>query len=318
MTLAQGAHTDPIEEPANLLKDALQRLLENRLAVLGGVIIVLFVLASLIGPLILPYDFLEQDLAARNALPSLNHLLGTDDLGRDLLSRVVYGGRTALLVAIVVTATAVAIGIVLGAVAGYLGGKIDAFIMWLTDMTMSVPSLLLVVVINASLKPFFAAWMEAKFEETRNAFYRDTGYIDLGLLFFTIALIKWPQYARLMRGQVLIVRNSNYVLAAKALGLSTRVIISRFIIPNTLGPIIVAVSFGIGTAMVLESSFSFLGVGVQPPTPSWGRMISDGLRSWSTYPHLLVVPAVTLGIVTVAFALFGDGLNNALNPKARR
>lgn len=318
MALVHDAEPACLEEPANLLKDAMQRLVQNRLAVLGAGIIVVFVLASLVGPLVLPYDFLQQDLEARNALPSFNHLLGTDDLGRDLLSRVVYGGRTALLVSIVVTATAVIIGVLLGAVAGYIGGRVDGVIMWLTDMTMSVPSLLLVVVINASLKPFFAAWMEARFAVTHNPFYRNTGYVDLGLLFFTIALIKWPQYARLMRGQVLVIRNSNYVLAARALGLSTRLIIGRFIIVNTLGPIIVAVSFGVGTAMVLESSFSFLGVGVQPPTPSWGRMISDGLRTWSTHPHLLVVPALALGIVTVAFALFGDGLNNALNPKARR
>lgn len=157
--------------------------------------------------------------------------------------------------------------------------------------------------------------MDHLFEWTDLVFFRDTNLVDLVLVFGTIALVKWPQYARLTRAQVLSVRTSNYVKAARALGLSNWEIVYSYITPNVIGPIIVAASFGLGAAMVLESAFSFLGIGVQPPTPSWGRMIADGLRQWSNHPHLLVVPSVVLGLVTVAFTFVGDGLSEALNPK---
>lgn len=306
------------EESASLWSDAWHRLSANKLAVIGLVIIAFFVLVAIIGPWITPYDFLDQDLVARNQTPSWAHWLGTDDLGRDLLSRVIYGARTALFVSLVVTTLAVAIGVTLGALAGYVGGWLDGIIMWMTDMAMSVPNLLLVVVINTSLKPPLANWMDAKYLETMNPFYRNTVWIDFILVFGSMALIMWPPYARLVRAQVLSIRSRNYVTAARALGLPTSAILLRYIVPNAIGPLIVAVSAGLGTAMVLESAFSFLGVGVRPPIPSWGNMISDGLRVWRTYPHLLAAPAAVLGIATIAFSFLGDGLNDALNPKGRR
>jgi peptide/nickel transport system permease protein len=214
-----------------------------------------------------------------------------------------------------VTTIAVAIGTVLGSVAGFFGGWFDRLVMWLTDMTMSVPQLLLVVVINASLKQPIANWMEARYMATLNPLYRNTVWIDFLLVFGSMALITWPPYARLMRAQVLSIRNRPYVTAARALGLTNGLILRRYVIPNALGPLIVAVSAGLGTAMVLESAFSFLGVGVNPPTPSWGNMISDGLRVWTRYPHLLLAPAIVLGLATVAFNFLGDGLNDALNPR---
>lgn len=322
MTTASGGVALPLvgeDEPrATLWRDAWRRLLRNRLAVFGLVVIVLLALAAIFGPLLTPYDFLSQDLAARNQAPSLAHLFGTDDLGRDVLSRVIYGTRTALAVAFVVTAIAVAIGLVLGALAGFFGGFLDRFIMWSTDMTMSVPNLLLVVVFNASLKPPLGAWMEARYLETLNPLYRNTLWVDLILVFGSMALITWPPYARLVRAQVLSIRSRPYVTAAHALGLTNRIVLTRYIIPNALGPLIVAVSAGLGTAMVLESAFSFLGVGVNPPTPSWGRMIADGLRVWQNYPHLLAIPAAVLGLATAAFSFLGDGLNDALNPRGQK
>lgn len=307
-----------IEIPVSPWREAGRRFFQNRLSVTGLVVVTLFVLIVILGPFVLPYSFMEQDLTARNALPSMAHWLGTDDLGRDLLARVIYGGRTALFIAVIVTVLSAAIGILAGAIAGFRGGWIDAVIMWLTDMTMSIPTLLLVVVINASLQPLLRGWMDAMFLSTKNTAFRDTTYVDLILVFGTIALVKWPQYARLMRGQVLTIRTGNYVLAARALGLSPAAVLARYIVPNAIGPIIVAASFGLGTAMVLESSFSFLGVGVQPPIPSWGRMIADGLRAWSTHPHLLTIPALVLAAVTVSFSFVGDGLNEALNPKTEQ
>lgn len=308
----------PEERPNSLWRDAWRRLKRNRLAVTGLVIIVVLMLVAAFGPWVTPYDFLTQNLDARNVPPTLAHPFGTDDLGRDVLSRLIYGARTAFLVAILVTAIALGIGVVLGAVAGFYGGWFDKVLMWATDMTMSVPQLLLVVVINASLKQPITLWMEARYMATLNPIYRNSSIVDFILVFGSMALISWPPYARLVRAQVLSIRNRPYVTAARALGLTNRIILARYVLPNAMGPLIVAVSAGLGTAMVLESAFSFLGIGVTPPTPSWGNMISDGLRVWTNFPHLLVAPAAVLAVVTVAFNFLGDGLNDALNPKGQK
>ena len=304
-----------LDKPVSLWRDTWDRLIKNKLAVAGLVMVVVLFLAAIFGPYLTPYDFLSQNLDDRNLPMSWAHWFGTDDLGRDVFSRVLYGARTAFFVAIVVTIIAVIIGAALGVLAGYLGGKTDRFIMWLSDVTMSIPNLLLVVVINTSIKPPLARWMEAQYLETLNPIYRNTMWVDFILVFGSMALITWPPYARLMRAQVLSIRSRPYVTAAKAIGLPARQIMWRHIAPNALGPLIVAVSAGLGTAMVLESAFSFLGVGVTPPIPSWGNMISDGLRVWQHYPHLLAAPAAVLGLATVAFSFVGDGLNDALNPR---
>ncbi|MBY4611199.1 ABC transporter permease [Rhizobium sp. 9T] len=311
--------TETIEEPpVNLWRDAWHRLRRNKLAIFGLIVVLILAFTAVFGPYLTPYDYLSQDLNARNALPSMSHLFGTDDLGRDVFSRVVFGTRTAFLVAVIVTFFAVLIGLTLGAVAGFFGNPFDRAIMWLTDVTMSVPNLLLVVVINASLKSPITRWMEARYLETLNPFYRQTIWVDFILVFGSMALISWPPYARLVRAQVLSIRSRPYITAAQALGLSNWVIIKRYVVPNALGPLIVSVSAGLGTAMVLESAFSFLGVGVNPPTPSWGNMISDGLRVWQHYPHLLAAPAAVLGLASVAFSFLGDGLNDALNPRGSK
>jgi len=306
------------EPPVSLWRDAWHRLRRNRLAVFGLIVVVILAFTAAFGPHLTPYDFLSQDLSARNLAPSMSHLFGTDDLGRDVFSRVIYGTRTAFLVAVVVTFIAVLIGVSLGAMAGFFGGLLDKIVMWLTDMTMSIPNLLLVVVINASLKSPIASWMESRYLATLNPIYRETVWVDFLLVFGSMALISWPPYARLVRAQVLSIRSRPYITAAQALGLTNRIILMRYVVPNALGPLIVAVSAGLGTAMVLESAFSFLGVGVNPPTPSWGNMISDGLRVWQHYPHLLAAPAAVLGLASVAFSFLGDGLNDALNPRGAK
>jgi ABC-type dipeptide/oligopeptide/nickel transport system permease subunit len=302
-------------EPISLWKDAWNRLLSNRLAIVGMVIVLILFVVAIIGPYITPYDFLTQDMEHRNEAPSAEHWLGTDDLGRDVLSRVIYGARTATIVAFSVTGISLAIGILMGSMAGYVGGRLDSAIVWLIDITMSIPSLLLAVVINMSLKTPITYWMDDMYLKTHNAFFRETIWVDFALVFGALALVMWPPYARLIRGQILTIRNENYVLAARALGLPRWRILMRYVIPNALGPVIVQASAGLGQAMVLESAFSFLGVGVRPPIPSWGNMIKDGLRVWRNYWYLLAAPAGVLGIVTVAFSFLGDGLNDALNPK---
>ena len=304
------------EEPqVNLMRDAVARLVANKLAVVGMLLVLVLFFIAIFGPWVTPYDFLEQDLMARNQAPSWSHWMGTDDLGRDILSRVIYGAGTAVVVAFSTVTFSLIIGLTIGSIGGYFGGKVDAFVVWLIDITMSIPSLLLVIVINVSLKPPAVNWMDAKFLETGNAFYRNTIWVDFVLVFGSMALIKWPKAARIIRGQILSIRNKNYVLAAEAIGVPTSKIVRRYVIPNAIGPIIVYISAALGEAMVLESSFSFLGVGVRPPIPSWGNMISDGLRVWQLYPHVLAAPAAALAIVTIAFSFLGDGLNDALNPR---
>lgn len=295
--------------------DAARRLVANRLAVVGMIPIVLLFFVAIFGPWITPYDFLTQDLRNRNQPPTAEHWMGTDELGRDLFSRVLYGARTAVTVGLTATCISLAVGVVLGSLAGYLGGRTDAFVVWLTDVTRSMPALLLAIVLNLSLKVPLEGWMEEMYMATRNPVFRQTTWVDLVLIFGALSLIQWPSYARLIRGQILTIRNQNYVLAARALGMPTRKILTRYVIPNAMGPLIVSVSAGLGGAMVLESAFSFLGVGVQLPIPSWGRMISDGLRTWQTYPYRLVAPALIMAVITISFAWLGDGLNDALNPR---
>lgn len=303
------------DRQSNLWRDAFARLIANKLAVVGIIILTILVVTAIFGPYFTPHDFLKQDLSARNQSPSPAYWLGTDDLGRDVLSRIIYGARTATVVAISVTLASAVIGVLLGSIAGFCGGATDSIIMWLIDVTMSIPSLLLAMVLSSSLKIPASRWMDNMYLSTHNTFFRQTIWVDFALVFGALALIQWPQYARLVRGQILSLRHKNYVLAATALGVSSRSILLRYIIPNALGPVIVLISAGLGQAMVLESSFSFLGIGVRPPLPSWGNMIKDGLRVWHVHPHLLAAPAVVLGIVTVAFSFLGDGLNDALNPR---
>lgn len=318
MTTQEEVGAVAAERQAGLWSDAWARLRANKVAVVGIWLLVFIVALALIGPFLTPYDFLSQSVEGRNAGPSMLHWLGTDDLGRDVLSRIVYGARTALFIAVVVTAISSVAGALLGAIAGFNGGLLDKAIMWFADVTMSIPGLLLVIVVNTSLSPPLAAWMDDMYRATGDAVYRNTALIDFVLVFGAMALISWPPYCRLVRGQVLTIRNSNYVTAAHAIGLSSGAIIRRYVLPNALGPFIVAVSAGLGSAMVLESAFSFLGVGVRPPMPSWGNMIADGLRVWRSFPHLLAAPAIVLAIATIAFSFVGDGLNDALNPKGRK
>ena len=299
----------------SLWRDAVARLMANKLAVISLALVIFLIIIALIGPYITPYDFLSQDLNARSQPPSWEHWMGTDYLGRDVLSRIIYGARTATVTSFGVVAVSVFIGIVLGSLAGYAGGRVDAIIMWITDMVMAVPPMLLAMVSSVALRPMVAAWMQRMYASTGNIFYRETFWADLFLLVTVLTLVLWPTYARLIRGQIMTNKNKNYVLAARALGIPNRLILTRYIIPNSLGPVVVQLSAGLGSAMLWESAFSFLGIGVHPPIPSWGNMISEGMDYWRNSPHLLAAPAIVLGVMTVAFSFLGDGLNDALNPR---
>lgn len=295
--------------------DAWNRLRKNRLSMLGLVIIILFLFAAIFGRALAPYDFLEQNIGNQMQGPSSEHLLGTDALGRDIFSRLLFGARTAAIVAFTTTVISLTLGILVGTTAGFLGGKIDQLLMWLTDVTMSIPSLLLAMLVNTSLKRPITSWFQQMYEQTRNPFYLNTLWLDFVIVFGALALISWPGYARLVRGQVLGISRTIYVESARATGASPFRIMMRHIVPNALGPLVVAVTGGIGGVLVLESSLSFLGVGIQPPNASWGSMLSDSLQLWRTAPHLMVAPAVTIGTILLGFTFFGDGLNDALNPR---
>lgn len=304
-----------VREQRSFWNDAARRFRENWLAVTGSFIILLFIFAAIFGPMIAPYDFLEQNILTSLKGPSAEHLLGTDDLGRDIFSRLLYGARTAALVAFSTTTISLIVGVMVGTWAGVRGGRVDQFLMWISDLVQAIPSLLVVILINSSLRRPIINWFDRLYEQTHNPFYLNTTWLDYVLVFSALALIAWPGLARLIRGQVLSVSEEDYVLSARALGASELHIMLRHVIPNSLGPLIVAVTANLGSAIVLEAGLSFLGIGIQPPNASWGSMLSDSLRLWQAFPHLMLSPAVTIGIIQVAFVFLGDGLNDALDPR---
>lgn len=312
---SKQAEIDQAQDHRTLWQDALYRFSRNWLAVGGAIVIVLFILSALVGPYIAPYDFLEQNIGQALQGPSAEHWLGTDELGRDIFSRLIYGARTAALVALSTTAISLIIGIVVGAFAGLRGGGMDQFLMWISDLVQSVPGLLLAMIVNVAMRRPIIRWFDAMYERTKNPFFLNTLWLDFVIVFGALALIAWPSMARLIRGQVLSARKADYVIAARSLGAKEGQVMRRHIIPNTLGPVIVAVTAAMGAAIVAESALSFLGIGVQPPNASWGIMLRDSLALWQSFPHLMLAPAITIGLIQVAFIFFGDGLNDALNPR---
>jgi ABC-type dipeptide/oligopeptide/nickel transport system permease subunit len=313
----QMAEAIAVEE-RSLWQDAARQFVKNRLAVGGLIIIVFFVLAAILGPYLAPYDFLDQEIGNALQAPSIAHWLGTDELGRDIFSRLLHGARTAALLGFSSTAISLLIGIGVGTTAGFAGGRVDQFLMWFSDLVQSVPGLLLAMLANTALRRPIARWFDAMYEQTRNPVYLNTLWLDYVLVFGALTLISWPGLARLIRGQVLSLRGTDYALAARAVGAGTLRIMTRHIIPNALGPTVVSTSAAIGDAIVNEAGLSFLGLGVQPPNASWGSMLNKSLTLWQSFPHLMIAPAVTIGIIKIAFIFFGDGLNDALNPRYRR
>ena len=302
----------------SLWSDALRKMLRNRLAMIGLVITLLLLFTALFGPAIAPYPYTQQDLLRTAEPPSADHWLGTDELGRDMLSRLLWGARTATIVAFFSTGLSVLVGLLIGVAAGYGGRWVDAIIVRLIDIIMSVPSLLLAAMIIATVKQPITNWVHGIYERTGWSFLATTTWLDMVIVFGGLSLISWPGYARLIRGQLLSLREQDYVMAAQAVGVPGWKIALRHLLPNALGPIIVSMTFSLSDNMVLESALSFLGVGVMPPQASWGNMIRYNLGSWSYRPWLVAMPSLTLAIVTLGLNFLGDGLNDALNPRSSR
>ncbi len=302
----------------SLWGDAWRRLLRNRLSIMGLTITLLLLFIALLGPTLAPYSYTEQDLQNVAKLPTAAHWLGTDEIGRDLFSRVLYGARTATLVATFSTAISVILGLGLGAVAGYGGRWADMAVGRLTDIVMSIPGLLLAALIAVSIKEPIVSWAKATYERNGFFLFADTTWLDLLIVFGGLAFVQWPGYARLIRGQILALREEQYVKAAQSVGVSEWKIAVRHLLPNALGPVIVNMTFSFSSAMAAEASLSYLGVGIRPPQASWGNMIQSNIGSWSYRPWLVAVPALTLALFTLGINFLGDGLNDALNPKSSK
>ncbi|RME12240.1 MAG: ABC transporter permease [Ardenticatenia bacterium] len=293
-----------------------RRYARNRMAVVGLAIVLTWVFVGLFAPWIAPYGYAETNYDAANQPPSLAHPLGTDALGRDQFSRMIWAARTALIVAPTATIVGVTLGLFLGLLAGYFGGWVDELVMRVSDVLFAFPGLLFALLLAATLQPRLAAWL-SQFE-TLKPWVR-AGYVEFFVVIIALSFVGWPGLARLVRGQVLSLREQQFVEAARATGVSSWRIMWRHIFPNALPPVIVALSMSMGGAVVAEASLSFLGIGISPPTPSWGAMIFNEFASWRSpaAPWLLWAPGLAVAALTFAFNFIGDGLNEALNPQDR-
>lgn len=288
-------------EGTSLWRDAWRRLKKNKLAVVGGIVVIFIILASLVGPIILKtitgytYATIPSERALVRAMPpSWQHPMGTDPQGRDILARVLVGGRISLMVALVATAVSLVIGVSYGAISGYFGGKIDNYMMRIVDLIYAVPYMIIVIVLLAL------------FEKS------------LFLLFAALGAVSWLTMARIVRGQVLSLKNQEFIEAARSIGVPTWKIIFRHLVPNTLGPVIVYATLTVPSVILQEAFLSFLGLGVQAPLSSWGTLASEGADNIAIYPWMLIFPGVTMALTLFSLNFVGDGLRDALDPHMRK
>ena len=310
----RSAELGEIVKGSSLWRDAWHRLLKNRLAVFGLIVVTFITVAAVVGPFLIKQltgvtpDYIPSDAALLKSFPpfsapdgsfSLKHPMGTDNQGRDLLARVLQGGQISLMVGAIATLMSLIIGVGYGAIAGYLGGKIDNLMMRLVDVLYSLPYIIIIIVLLSMFK-------------------KQTAQGQLILLFVALGSVSWLTMARIVRGQVLSLKNQEFVLAARATGVSTSRIIFRHIVPNTLGPVIVYATLTIPYIMLSEAFLSFLGFGVQPPLASWGSLAADGSQTLAIYPWQLLFPGLTMGLTLFSLNFLGDGLRDALDPQMRK
>ena len=293
----------PADAPARRgMNPTLRRILRNKSIMFGSVIIVALVLIALLGPWITPMDPLQQDIWERYEAPrglfvegefNTHYILGADELGRDLLSRLILGARVSLMVGLIATGISLVFGVILGAISGYLGGVVDDVIMRVMDVLLALPGILLAIAIVAALGPNIVNAMIA------------------------IAVVRIPTMARVVRSDVLAVKNEEFVEAARALGQSHVVVLFKHILINAWAPALVLATLGMGTAIVAEAALSFLGLGTQPPQVSWGRMLSVGREAIRTAPHVTLYPGLAITIVVLGFSLLGDGLRDVFDRRLK-
>jgi oligopeptide transport system permease protein len=283
-----------VEKGTSLAEDAFERLRNNKMAMISLFILLFIIGISLLTPWIAPYSYEEQNLDLGASAPSATHWLGTDALGRDQLTRIMYGSRISLMVGFIATAVALTIGVLWGAIAGFIGGRVDAVMMRIVDALYALPFTIFIILLTV----IFGSSML--------------------LLFLAIGAVEWLTMARIVRGQVLTIKRQEFVEAAISMGLSPWRIISRHLIPNVLGPVIVYTTLTIPSVILLESFLSFLGLGIQPPASSWGSLISGGVETMEEYPWLLIFPGLVLTITLFSLNFLGDGLRDALDPRASK
>jgi oligopeptide transport system permease protein len=299
---------------SGLWGDAFRRLIRNRLAIVGGIIVLLLAFVAVFGPQLAPWPYYEQHLdeiianGNRPLTPMQQiegvdhvHYLGTDQLGRDLLSRLMDGARISMMVALVAQMVVLIIGIPVGAMAAWFGGKLDNFLMRITDIVYAYPDLLFIILLGVAFREtFFGRALDG-----------------LLLVFVAIGLTTWVTMARLVRGQLLSLKEQEFVEAAKAIGVSDSKIVNRHLLPNATGPIIVAVTLGIPAAILAEATLAFIGIGVQDPRASWGSLVADGQTYVRSFPHMVLFPALAIAAALISFTFLGDGLRDALDPKLK-
>lgn len=278
-----------------------QRLRRNPLAFGSLIALGLLALIALLAPILAPYPFDAQTLSDKLQSPSGKHPLGTDELGRDTLSRLMYGARISFTVALGVEGFVVALGLLVGLAAGYFGSKMDAALMWITNVMLAFPDVLLAILLLGTLGASNSS--PAK---------------SIGLVIVSLGVTGWPPLARLVRGQTLSLRKREFVEAARALGAGDGRILSKHILPNLMSPLLVAITGDIAGVILAEATLSFLGIGVQRPYPSWGRMINDALEYYKSEPRLLILPATCLSLTVLCLNFLGDGLRDALDPRQKK
>ncbi len=331
-----GSGGNPVSSKSeSLAKDAFRRLLKNRAAVTGGVIIILLYLMMIFADKIAPFDYARQTLAEQNATPPWltkifpmmepyakppaddpnKYILGADYVGRDLLSRIIYGSRVSLIIAIIGPLISLMIGVVYGSIAGFFGGRTDNIMMRIVDVLYAFPSLLFTILLMTFFRSSLAKPAPGSFASMLSALDNSLG--GMLFIFIGIGMTAWQTMARLTRGQVLSVKEKEFVEAARSVGSSDLRIMFRHILPNIIGPLVVNETLAIPGYINTEAFLSFIGLGVNPPTPSWGSMISDGSKVVRTYPNQTVFPALMLALTMFAFNFLGDGLRDALDPQMR-
>lgn len=324
MTLAPPAPPKAlIESP---WRTARRRLFSNARSVTGLAFLTLLFAFCILGPALSPYKQTEQNLDNKTAAPSASHWMGTDPLGRDVMTRTMYGGRVTLLVGFVATGVAVAIGVIYGMVSGLVGGRTDSAMMRVVDILYAFPFLNFVIILTAVLgtHPFLVgaeAWVLDKLSviPALKGAATDLGFnASFLLLFAAIGAVEWLTMARVVRGQVLSLKNQEFITAARSYGAGTGRILLRHLLPNVIGPVIVYASLTVPGVMLLEATLSFLGLGIQPPASSWGVLINDGAQRMDTAPWLLLFPGVFFSLTLLSLNFVGDGLRDALDPRSIR
>ncbi len=317
ISLKAPATAKPVVQPRPPWLDLTLRLLRRWDALFSIIVILMLLVSAIFAPVLAPYPDNQMNLSNVEKGPSVQHLLGTDQLGRDMLSRIIWGARLVVFLIVMATLLDLVLGIPLGALAGYMGGWFETLVMRIADLLFAFPDLLLIYLVAATVKPGLLEWARSNgLSELARG-----GYLDWTVTIVALSLVGWAGIARLVRGQVLSVKEREFVLSARAVGLPTWTLVRRHVLPSALTPLIVTMSAGMGGIALAGATLSYLGIGPPPGTPSWGSILAENLRFWRVFPQMiwmLWIPGLAIAAVVFAFNFLGDALNEELNPQTRK